>query len=258
MPTPPWKRYAVAVSLFAPFPLGCHGPALPTVDGHAVATIDAGSAAATARAKGFQAMSRAGTDPKAAAEAVLLFQEALRDAPQDLDAVFGLGWALQQKGDALKAEVEYRRVMLLSLEQRSTSESVYFAHYNLGILCRDQQRFEAAVAEFHDAAQLRPTAWAAWYNLGSVLSILEAYGPATRALASAVKLVPQDGRVRYELGLAQWKSGQREAADATLQEAVRLTPDLAGAYARIVEASKPPAAAAPKRVPPVKKVRRAK
>jgi tetratricopeptide (TPR) repeat protein len=65
---------------------------------------------------------------------------------------------------------------------------------------------ESAVAAYRESLRLRPTAEAG-SNLGAALAALGRYREAIEAYRGALALAPEDGRIRYNLALAYYKSG---------------------------------------------------
>ena len=208
---------------------------------------DAGTAAAktvpdggSPTALGLAQMNRIAADPTALPEAMRLFEEALKRDPGDASAAFGLGWALQMKGEVDRSVSQYRRAIWLTSD-KGPRDIEYFAHYNLGIVYGQKGLREAALGEFSLAAAADPTSWTGLYNLGLQMVALQCLPAATVPLRRAVLLHPKEAAIRYELGIALWKSGERAPAETEFAEAVKLQPSMAGTIERFKSLSTPAA-----------------
>jgi 4-amino-4-deoxy-L-arabinose transferase-like glycosyltransferase len=97
---------------------------------------------------GYGAMSRAGGgDPE---EAMTHFRAALLANANDAGAIFGMGWAMQAKGNLVAAEPLY----LDAAERAAKSgddETEYFARFDLGTLYREQHDLPKAAESFRAA-----------------------------------------------------------------------------------------------------------
>ncbi len=81
-----------------------------------------------------------------------------------------------------------------------------------------------AVAAYRESLRLRPTAEAG-SNLGAALAALGRYPEAIEAYRGAVALAPEDGRIRYNLALAYYKSADLVRAAAELEALHARQPD---------------------------------
>jgi tetratricopeptide (TPR) repeat protein len=75
---------------------------------------------------------------------------------------------------------------------------------------------EGAVAAYRESLRLGPTAEAG-SNLGAALAALGRYGEAIEAYRAALALAPTDGRIRYNLALAHYKSADLPRAVEELE-----------------------------------------
>jgi tetratricopeptide (TPR) repeat protein len=83
---------------------------------------------------------------------------------------------------------------------------------------------QGAVAAYRESLRLYPTAEAG-SNLGAALAALGRYGEAIDAYRGALALAPDDGRIRYNLALAYYKSADLPRAAEELQALHARAPD---------------------------------
>ncbi|HEY2514864.1 MAG TPA: tetratricopeptide repeat protein [Polyangiaceae bacterium] len=142
---------------------------------------------------GFAAMH----DPSRIDEAIRHFQDALTLDPHDPAATFGLGWAAQTKGDALRAEQLYLDAAS-GAARTHDADTEYFARFDLGTLYAERGQHEAAVNAFRSALvvtdqapeKFEATVWHVWQNLGNALVATGHPDEARTALAHALALQP--------------------------------------------------------------------
>src|SRR2546428_5891843 len=89
---------------------------------------------------------------------------------------------------------------------------------------------EEAARELRRAAGLDPSAIRPVEELGDAEYQRQGYGPAIEAYQRSVQLVDLSTRVSYKLALARYRDGQRDAALASLGQAVSLDNRMADAY----------------------------
>lgn len=80
---------------------------------------------------------------------------------------------------------------------------------------------EAAARDFRDAARLDPTAPRPLEELGDVLYQMQRFARAADVYEQCLRLDDRSSRVAYKLALARYRDNQRDAAIATLMQAVR-------------------------------------
>jgi tetratricopeptide (TPR) repeat protein len=104
------------------------------------------------------------------------------------------GLALEDEGDAVKAEEAYRA---------ATAENPAWSvpHYNLGLLCKYQLRWQESLEFNRTAAALAPEDEAAWWNLGIAATALGNWSEARRAWkACGLEPPPGDGAPDFGFG----------------------------------------------------------
>ncbi len=95
---------------------------------------------------------------------------------------------------------------------------------NLGVASMNQQKFEAALKYFEDAAGADPSLRVARTNQAIAQLALQHFDPARTLLESAVKEQADDARAWYNLGLLQKSLGDAEASLAAFTRAAELRP----------------------------------
>jgi tetratricopeptide (TPR) repeat protein len=160
-------------------------------------------------------------DPPALEKALAEFrarQEAMLDRPE---AHLNLGALHEDRGDARRAELEYRRAL-------DILPSFWPARANLSQLLNARGRSRDAEAVLREATRIDPGNGEAWYSLGLLLAEAERLREATAALGEAARRLPR-ARVYYNLGVALQKVGRLAEAEDALVAGLRLAerdPDL--------------------------------
>jgi tetratricopeptide (TPR) repeat protein len=90
--------------------------------------------------------------------------------------------------------------------------------------------FEAAIAIYNKALQLRPNKDVGWYNRGISLSRLGRYEEAIASYNKALQLKTDDDIAWYKRGYALGSLGRYEEAIASFNEALKLKPDCDSAW----------------------------
>jgi tetratricopeptide (TPR) repeat protein len=87
-----------------------------------------------------------------------------------------------------------------------------------------------AVQEFKHATESYRENHQAWYNLGQVYAKDKKWKDAKEAFTEAAKYKKDDAMYQMWLGISRYQDGDLEVAQTSLDEAVRLNPDLYRAY----------------------------
>ena len=151
------------------------------------------------------------------------FREALRDEPDNADALRLYGLALVRDGRAVAGLPALARARRLAWQ-----EPLAHLHHGIGLLEAGQPGRAAAV--LRRAATLAPSNPAVGINFSAALLALER-APAARAAARrAVTLAPDMAEAHHALGLAQLAAADYAAAEPAFLKAVRLRKDFAAAW----------------------------
>lgn len=157
------------------------------------------------------------------AEAVALYEKALRSRPGQPAALVQLGLALRSLGrndDALAAFARAQTVDPKFAE----------AFHQSGNLLKRLGRLPDALAALRTAAQLAPTHAATLLNLGAACLDAGLAVEAAVALGHAVALEPTRPEAQNILGVALLAAGEFLDARASFDEALRLRPGYAAAH----------------------------
>ncbi|HWS53657.1 MAG TPA: FG-GAP-like repeat-containing protein [Pyrinomonadaceae bacterium] len=90
-------------------------------------------------------------------------------------------------------------------------------HYLLGLIARQQNRPEDAVASFRRVLKIDPRDPGAQVNLGQLLAQQRKYEEAITALRAALAEEPYNGTALYNLGTSLLRAGQREEGQALMR-----------------------------------------
>ncbi len=144
-------------------------------------------------------------------------KEAVRLAPDYVDAWGDLGNLFERQGKPEEAAACYERVVVLSPEDDR-------AYNNLGMVREGQGRLPEAERCFAKAAALKPSMVAYSIQLGRIQAQEGHDQEARRSFEHAVASEPQSGKAWYYLGLLDLRAGQIPQAEAHLRKAAILTP----------------------------------
>ena len=125
-------------------------------------------------------------------DAVTQFDQVLKAAPGDKDALLGKGFALMTKGQLDKAVVPLTAIVKATRkgEFAGADSQLGAAYYYLGVIGVKQHQPDKALAQ----------------------------------LGHALKIEPTDSDAMYQVGLAQLQQGKPAAAVATFRDALRFVP----------------------------------
>jgi tetratricopeptide (TPR) repeat protein len=146
-------------------------------------------------------------------QAIISFEEILRDFP-DLGVVHALlGVAYQRLDDAGRAVDEFKRALELNPEDGRT-------HYLLGELYFARQRPQQAKEHFELALQKNPTLDEAWMRLGDLASERQDLTTAKTCYRTLTYLTPDAPAPRGKLAMIYQQAGDWPAADQQLRRVV--------------------------------------
>jgi Flp pilus assembly protein TadD len=157
------------------------------------------------------------------AEAAECYRRALRQRPDDVDALNNLGAALADQGRLADAVECYQRALRL---QPRHAEAVY----NLGNALRLAGKFDEAIDCYVQALQLRPEMAQGHNNLGIALRKRGRLAESMASARRALELRPGDPPALVNLGLGLAESGRLVEALACYDEVIRKAPHDADAH----------------------------
>lgn len=161
------------------------------------------------------------------AEALSVIAKACQLQPDNPNLALAHGTLLRQQGDAAAAGLAYFRALALD-------PNLGGAHVGLGQLALD--RDDARMAEEHFRIALRAGEDGhALAGLGTIMLERGDADAAVRYLTRAAELVPDYAMIQFLLGQAFSKRGALTFAEAALNNALRLQPDLHAARVWLAE-----------------------
>lgn len=156
------------------------------------------------------------------ADAVKQFRRATALLATNATAWNDFGVALQRAGQPDDAAAAYQTALRLDRD-------LVEAHFNLGNLWLEQDKPDAAKAEFTAFTLRRPNHGAGWLKLGLAQLKTGELLPAERSFSTVISLKVNEAEAYNGLGLARLQAGKPRDAAQYFYTAVRLRPDYAAA-----------------------------
>lgn len=150
---------------------------------------------------------------------ISLWEDAVSEGAQVAEARHNLAFAQHMQGDLSGAMQQYEAAIALKPDYTRPLT-------NLGVLYREQGKFEQAEALLLRAAQSDPAAVEPLSNLGLVYADKGQPHQAIQAYQAALQLDAGVAEIWLNLGLAQRDAGQRDQAVRSLQRALQLDPSI--------------------------------
>jgi len=133
------------------------------------------------------------------------------------------GVALQKTGQPADAAAAYGRALTLNRDMME-------AHYNLGCLWLEQNKPDAAKAEFTTYTMRRPNQLDGWLKLGSAQLRSGDLSPSERSFTTAYYLNTNNAEALNGLGLVRVQRGRPKEGSQFFAAAIARKPDFAPAY----------------------------
>ncbi|MCL6570373.1 MAG: tetratricopeptide repeat protein [Bacillus sp. (in: Bacteria)] len=156
-------------------------------------------------------------DMKRVNEQLDYYKEEVRKDPANLQNRIVLGYTYYLKGQNEKAIKEFDYV----LEQ---DKNYYDAHYNMGLVYLDEERYNEALIAFKKTVKIAPKDFKGHVQLGITFRELKEYDRATEALTTANKLAPANTDIIYQIGLVAEAQGDYQLASDIFKEALQYDP----------------------------------
>lgn len=160
------------------------------------------------------------------AEAVKIYEQALRLDPTDAVAHYNLGNVLIAQDKLNEAVRHFQEAVRIYPDYAE-------AHSNLGAAFASQSDFENAVREFRRALELSPSLAEARYNLGKILAKQGHPEEALDQFQKTLELNPNASEVHLQMGRVLAVQGYFDKAIHQFQEALRIQPESAEAHANL-------------------------
>ncbi|WP_419547895.1 tetratricopeptide repeat protein, partial [Microcystis sp.] len=156
-------------------------------------------------------------------QAIASYDKALEIKPDDHDAWYGRGFALDDLGRFEDAIASYDRALEIKPDDHQ-------AWYNRGIALRNLGRLEQAIASYDRALEIKPDDHDAWNSRGIALGNLGRFEKAIASFDQALEIKPDDHQAWYNRGNALGNLGRLEQAIASYDRALEFKPDLHQAW----------------------------
>ncbi len=157
---------------------------------------------------------------------IALLKRAVR--PGDAESHYNLAVEYYRLGQPGKALSGMRQVV--ALENNHVG-----AHYFIGLIAHDQERYDEAIREYQLVIALKPDFVEARTNLGGVYGQLGRYEEAMAEVQAALRIAPEYAAAHRYLGLIYQDLGRLDESIAELKTALRINPDYAEAHNNLGE-----------------------
>jgi tetratricopeptide (TPR) repeat protein len=156
-------------------------------------------------------------------DAMTLWQDVVKKAPQKPRGHYNLGLAYQDKGMLEAAIPEYQKVLALKPDYAD-------AHNNLGNVYKTQGRVDEAIEVYQRVLTLKPDFAEAHNNLANIYTAQGHLGAAIQMYQRALELKPDYAEAHNNLGIAYTAQGRFDEAVQVYQRALLLETDLHKAH----------------------------
>jgi len=151
-------------------------------------------------------------------QAIQDLKEALGENPNDLDAMYYLGVALNKAGRHQEAETTLKKVLSLDPTYRK-------AHFDLGVVEYDLKKYPQALKEFQQAEKDDANNGLIHYYQGLTYHHRGDFERSSRLFLRTVALAPELGlTAHFYAGVGFYRLGLLEEAKDEFQEAIRIDP----------------------------------
>jgi tetratricopeptide (TPR) repeat protein len=130
----------------------------------------------------------------------------------------------------------YHDLVTLYTATLAKNPGCWMAHYNLGIVLRDQGETDQAITHYRQAVSLRPNYAEAHYNLGRLLVKKGEFSDAIAHYETALTINPADAEAHNNLGATLFQRGRVEEAITHYNTALAIQPDYADASCNLANA----------------------
>src|SRR3989454_2625221 len=130
----------------------------------------------------------------------------------------------------------YHGLVTLYTATLAKNPGCWMAHYNLGIVLRDQGETDEAIAHYRQAVALRPNYAEAHYNLGRALVEKGEVDDAIAHYERALAINPADAEAHNNLGVTLFLNGRVDDAITHYQKALAIRADYADASCNLANA----------------------
>ena len=154
-------------------------------------------------------------------EAEHFLQLALRDDPDNSEALYGIGSIYLQQNKPGEARATFERVIKLPQRYPGTLPNAW---NNLGLLSAREGHTDEAIQQFQQALQLDPDHFIALENLGNAFRQAKRWDDAKSTLQHALALNPESAEANYAMGMVYAQTNDEDRAFEYLQKAIAEKP----------------------------------
>jgi tetratricopeptide (TPR) repeat protein len=154
-------------------------------------------------------------------EAEHFLQLALREDPDNSEALYGLGSVYLQENKTADARTTFERVIKLPQRYPGTLPNAW---NNLGLLSAREGHTDEAIQQFQQALQLDPDHFIALENLGNAYRQAKRWDDAKATLQHALQLNPGSAEANYAIGMVYAQTDDENRAFDFLQKAIAEKP----------------------------------
>ncbi|HEX3119337.1 MAG TPA: tetratricopeptide repeat protein [Candidatus Acidoferrum sp.] len=154
-------------------------------------------------------------------EAEHFLQLALRDDPDNSEALYGIGSIYLQQNKTTDARATFERVIKLPQRYPGTLPN---ARNNLGLLSAREGRTDEAIQDFQQALQIDPDHFIALENLGNAYRQAKRWDDAKSTLERVLQLQPDSAEANYAMGMVYAQTDDANRAYDYLQKALAQKP----------------------------------
>jgi tetratricopeptide (TPR) repeat protein len=171
-------------------------------------------------------------------QALEAYRQGVRFKDDNSTAFYNLAWSYNEVNRYGEAADAAKRAIALKSDYAEAYVELGFANRKLGAAQKNSPQgrslFNEAISNYREAIRLRPGYGIAYTGLGDVYFIdLRQYQEATVPYEQAIRISPNNVRVRYNLGFSYNDLSRFEEATTHLREAVRLKPEAYDAHSEL-------------------------
>jgi len=154
-------------------------------------------------------------------QAVMSFQQALRDDPSSAEALYGIGSVYLNQNKNAAAREAFQRAVKLPANYPDTLPDAW---NNLGVIATREGRVDDSIQCFREALRLNPRHLLSLDNLGNAYRLQRLWDEARKVLERALEVAPQDPEANYSLGMVFAQTDDNAKAYEYLQRALKARP----------------------------------
>ena len=152
------------------------------------------------------------------AEAVQVFEEAIKLDSSLAEAYFRLGLGYESLGKSDEAESQYKKAIATYKKYLDENREDSEAHYNLGQTYAGLSQYSDAIREYREATKLKEDDPDIYYDLGVAYTKLAQYDAAAAAFSKSLEIDPeyyraQDGLEEAKEGVKRIRTGRKHQED---------------------------------------------